>query len=352
MDVDTFANHISNLGKQDFNILCEIVLKDVLGLKAFNVDGKGDGGTDYTVLDEQGKRDSCAYQVTTQKTDIENKAYRDAKRAIEQLGVNQYFFLPTYKLNEIETRKLERTISDDLGIIASVYSPRVMAEFVIEHKLVRKFLQMTGVEDGVKQSKDSIDYLEMALHTYTFLSSDARNLKSQIYDDTLLYILSNTEFGSTREDLINETKNLLKLSETKATVLNGRIDALMQKGHIIKSDNGSVVLSASMAEEIALRKNLYNTEQNTFYTAQRDLMEEYGVKWDASDSKQSSVWLANAIIDQQISGLASAGAKISNPLFKNARKHGLDKLRTYLLTKRINTFTVEEVFKRQSHKAQ
>lgn len=347
MDLDTFANHITKLGKQDFNILCEIVLKDVLGLTAFNVDGKSDGGTDFMVLDEQGKRNSCAYQVTTQKTDIEKKAYGDAKKAIEKLGVNQYFFLPTYNLNEIETRKLERTISDELGIRATVFSPKVMAEFVIEHKLVRKFLQLTGVEEGIKQSKDSIDYLEMALHTYTFLSSDARNLKSQIYDDTLLYILSNADFGKTRDELIGETKDLLKLSETKSAMLNGRIDALMQKGHVKKADGGNVVLSSAMAEDIALRKNLYNTEQSTFYSAQMDLLKDYDVKWDENDSKQSSVWLANAIIDQQISGLASAGAKISNPLFKNTRKHGLDKLRTYLSTKKkIDAVTLEEVLKK------
>lgn len=347
MDLETFANHITNLGKQDFNILCEIVLKDVLGLQAFNVDGKGDGGTDFVVLDEQGKRNSCAYQVTTQKTDIERKAYGDAKKAIDKLGVNQYFFLPTYNLNEIETRKLERTISNDLCVRATVYSPKVMAEFIIQHKLVRKFLQLTGVEDGVKQSKDAIDYLEMALHTYTFMSSDARNLKSQIYDDSLLYILSNTEIGKTREELIIEAQDLLKLSEAKAATLKGRIDALIQKGHVKKADNNNVVLSSSMAEEIALRKNLYNSEQSTFYSAQMDLLKEYNITWDADDSKQSSVWLANAIINQQISGLTSAGAKISNPLFKNTRKHGLDKLRNYLSKKKqIDAVTLDEVLKK------
>ena len=130
-------------------------------------------------------------------------------------------------------------------------------------------------------------------------------------------------------------------------MLNGRIDALMQKGHVRKTENGNFILSDSMAEDIALRKNLYSTEQGTFYTSQMDLLKEYDVKWDANDSKQSSVWLANAIIDQQISGLASAGAKISNPLFKNTRKHGLDKLRTYLSTKKkIDSATLEEVLKK------
>lgn len=50
MDIETFANHITNLGKQDFNILCELVLKEMLGLKTFNVDGKNDGGADLSFL--------------------------------------------------------------------------------------------------------------------------------------------------------------------------------------------------------------------------------------------------------------------------------------------------------------
>lgn len=334
MDTETFTNHITNLGKQDFNILCRLVLHDVIGLNAFNVDGKGDGGTDFIALDEQGRRNSCAYQVTTQKSDIKRKAYADAKKALERLGVTQFFFLPSYNLSESEARKIELSISKELGIRATVYSPKVMAEFVLEHKLVRKFFELTGVENGVKQSKDSIDYLEMALHTYTLISNDARNLKSQIYDDTLLYILSNTEAGLIRDELIAETKDLLCLSEAKVTKLNGRIDALMQKGHIKKTEVGTVMLSQSMAEDISLRKNLYNSEQSTFYSAQLDLMKEYGIRWGVEESKQTSVWLANAIIDQQISGLESAGAKISNPLFKGVRKHGLDKLRNFLLTKK------------------
>lgn len=347
MDVETFVNHITKLGKQDFKILCQLVLQDVLGLRAIHVDGKGDGGADFIELDEQGRRTSCVYQITTQKEDIKRKAYNDAQKVISKLGVNQFFFLPTYNLSESETRTIERTISDDLGIRAIVYSPKVMAEYVIQNKLVRKFFELTGVEDGIRQSKDSVDYLEMALHTYTFLSSDARNLKSQIYDDTLLYILSNIENGCTQETLLSETTDLLHLSVTKAATLNGRIDALMQKGHIKKLDNGLISLSTAMAEDISLRKGLYNSEQSTFYSAQKDLLNGYDIPWEPTDSKQSSVWLANSIIDQQITGLTSAGAVISNPLFKSTRKHGLDHLRRFLLKKKkLDTHTLEEVVKK------
>ena len=347
MDIGTFTNHIKSLGKQDFDILCRIVLKDVFGLNAINVDGKGDGGADYITTDDMGTRVQVVYQLTTQKTDVKNKAYRDAKKAVEKLGAKRFYFLPTYNLSEVDARKLEMDIEDDLNIRTTVYTPKVMAESIISHKLVRKFFELTGVVDGTAQSAATIDYLERALHTYTFLSSDARNLKSQMYDDSILYILSDTDAGKKREDLAGETMKLLQLSESKRAILNGRIDALIQKGTIRNVGDGMVALSSETAEEIGNRKTLYHSEQSTFLAAQKDLLNEYGIGWDIEDSKKSSVWIANDIIYQQISGLKSAGAEISSPLYKNVRRNGLDKLRSHLLTnKRLKAPLIEEVVKK------
>ena len=347
MDIETFTNHIINLGKSDFDVLCRIVLNDALGLHAINVDGKNDGGTDLVAFDGEGKRTPVAYQLTTQKTDLKNKAYKDAKKAIAKLGVRRFFFFPTYNLSETDARKFEIVIEDDLGIRSNVYPPRTMAGLVIEHNLVGKFFELTGVADGTSQSKVTIDYLERALHTYTILSNDTRNLKSQMYDDSMLYILSDAENGKKRGDLVNETIALLHLSETKRTVLNGRIDAMMQKGMIKNAGEGFVVLSSAIAEDISLRKRLYDSEQSTFYSAQVDLLKDYNVTWSEEDSKQSSVWIANDIIYQQISGLKSAGAEIANPLYKNLRRNGLEKLSSLLLTqKRVDTTKLDEVLKK------
>ena len=79
MDKETLANYISKLGKRDFEIACRITLSSALRLTAINVDGPGDGGTDFAQI-EDGKRTRAAYQITTQKSDIKNKAYKDAKK--------------------------------------------------------------------------------------------------------------------------------------------------------------------------------------------------------------------------------------------------------------------------------
>ncbi|MFK1720372.1 hypothetical protein ACIXAR_03455 [Bacteroides fragilis] len=92
MDIETLTNHISNLGKDNFNTACKIVLQDVFNLYAINVDGKNDGGTDFISTNEFGERTKIAYQITTQKTDIKNKAYKDALKSIEKLGVKKILF--------------------------------------------------------------------------------------------------------------------------------------------------------------------------------------------------------------------------------------------------------------------
>ena len=77
MDKETLANHISRLGKRDFEIACRLILHDIFNLIAVNVDGANDGGTDFAVFNSEGNRTKAAYQITTQKTDIRNKAYQN-----------------------------------------------------------------------------------------------------------------------------------------------------------------------------------------------------------------------------------------------------------------------------------
>ena len=110
MDKETLTNYIASLGKSDFESTCRLVLNKVFGFDAINVDEAYDGGSDFVVFHEDGKRQKVAYQITTQKTDIKNKAYKDAKKSLIRLGTKKYFFLCTYKLSEEAARKLENEI--------------------------------------------------------------------------------------------------------------------------------------------------------------------------------------------------------------------------------------------------
>lgn len=344
MDIETLTNHIANLGKDNFNAACKIVLQDVFNLYAINVDGKGDGGTDFISTDEFGGRTPIAYQITTQKTDIRNKAYKDALKSVEKLGVKRFYFLASYNLSEIEVRKIENEISNDLNIQALCFSARNIAGFLINENLVNKLLIDTNFPDLHSFSQRTYDYKEMALHSYTLISEDANNLKGQIYDDSILFILSNRS-GLREDELIEEVISFLGLPETKVDSIKRRIGALFGKSKLKRGDGGLIELHDVSKNDIKARKIVYEKELSNLASAQIDLLRnDYGIDWTVEDSRKVSIWIANSFIIDQIANLKEVKASItSNPIF-DVEKNGIDKLKSFLTEqKKINFETVNEI---------
>ncbi len=333
MDKETLTNHISKLGKHYFDVACKIVLRDIFELSAINVDGKNDGGTDFSELDEFGKRTSVAYQITTQKTAIKNKAYNDAKKTIKKLGVTRYYFLTTYILSETELRKLENKISSELKIQSVCLDASSIASLILEENKLNKFLDETNAPLPSSQYKGHLDYREMALHSYTLLSSDSKQLKENIYDDTILFILSNNENLSEAE-ILEQVDEFLELDSNKEEIIKRRIGALFGKQKLAWGDNGNIELKITAKDDIKSRKEIYQRELFNLVSAQTDLLADYKVEWKVEDSVKISVWLADTFISQQISNLREIKASIvAHPIFSNFDNDGINKLRKYLLKK-------------------
>lgn len=334
MDKETLANHISRLGKDYFNVACKIVLRDIFELSVINVDGRNDGGTDFSELDEYGKRTTVAYQITTQKTAIKNKAYNDAKKAIKKLGVSRYYFLTTYILSETELRKLENKISTELEIQCICLDANSIASLLIEECKLSKFLDETNSQQPTSRYASQLDYQEMALHSYTLLSSDSKQLKENIYDDTILFILSNNESLSDL-DVLKQVGDFLELDSNKEDIIKKRIDSLFGKQKLSRSDDGNIKLNLTTKEEIKSRKEIYQRELFNLVSAQTDLLAEYQVEWKDEDSVKISVWLADAFVYQQISNLKEIKASvIAHPIFQNFNNDGIGKLKSFLLKKK------------------
>lgn len=343
MDIETLTNHISGLGKYYFENACKIILQDVFNLHAVNVDGKNDGGTDYTSFSESGQRLSVAYQITTQRTAITNKAYKDAKKSIEKLGVTRFYFFTTVNIDETDIRKLENQISIELDIPSTCLSSRNIAGLMIKENLLNRFLDETNYPLP-REISSVLEYREMAVHSYTLLSDDAAKLKSGIYDDTVMFILSNKE-SYEEEVLLLEVKHFLNLSEEREEVLKRRLGALFGKNLIRRTADGLIQLTPQTKNELESRKTIYEIELTSLASAQVDLMRnEFSTDWTAEDSKKVALWIANAFISDQISNLKEAKASIvSNPLF-DIEENGLDKLRTFLIKeKKIQPKVAEEI---------
>jgi len=333
MDTETLSNHISKMGKTYFDNVCKIVLRDIFNLNAINIDGKGDGGSDFVSFSDSGERANVGYQITTQKTDIKNKAYRDSKKAIEKLGIERYYFITTYNLTEVEVMLIQEQITTELGIHTICLAPRHIAGLILNAGLLNKLLDESNYPLP-RDYKSSYDYREMALHSYTLLSDDAAKLKSNIYDDTILFILSNhTKLNE--ETLSTKVKEFLNLGDQKENIIKRRIGALFSKQKLIWTDDRDIKLSQEALNELDSRKALYEIELNSLSSAQVELMiSEFNCEWTEEDSKKVTVWLANISILYKINSLKEIRASIvSHPLF-DLENNGINKLRDFLSKKK------------------
>ncbi|HZH88332.1 MAG TPA: hypothetical protein VFD78_04055 [Chitinophagaceae bacterium] len=340
MDTETLTNHISKLGKHTFENACKIVLQDVFNLKAINVDGQNDGGTDFTGFTATGERINTAYQITTQKSDIKGKAYRDAKKTIEKLGVDKFYFLTTININEIDARKIEHKITEELGIQSICLGAKQIAGLILSEGLLNKFIDDSNYPLP-KGTKTQLEYNEMALHSYTLLSADASKLKMGIYDDTILFILSDKK-SMEQCDLIEETIQFLQLSHEKENELQRRIGALFGNSLIEKNEAGEIELSEQTKNDLHARKSIYEIELSSLAAAQVDMMRsDFEKDWSVADSKKVALWIANAYISDQINNLKDVKASIvSNPLF-DLEENGQAKLKNFL--KADKGFEINEV---------
>lgn len=333
MDKETLSNHISTLGKRDFAIACRIVLEKVFDFDVINVDGPRDGGSDFTSFSVDGKRCSVGIQITTQKSDIKNKAYSDAKKCLTKLGLKRFYFLSTYRLSEEDSRKIEQEIEDDLNIRTHVYDSSVIAGFLIKNSLVTEFLDETGFPDLRQVYHSAVDYKQMVLHSYTLLSSDAKNMKEQIYEDTILLVISGKTDGMTQEEIVTETINLLTLPSIKEERIKSRIDALLSKSKIKKQD-GLYYISPDSKREIENRQILYEKELETLASAQTDIMREYSIEWTIDDARSTSVWIANTYLANQLSTLEKVDAPLTKDLYKHIDDNGIKILTDFLIKKK------------------
>ena len=59
-------------------------------------------------------------------------------------------------------------------------------------------------------------------------------------------------------------------------------------------------------------------------------MKDYDVSWSETDSRQASVWIANAYMSKQLQTLESADATLADNFYKKISRNGHTQLRDYL----------------------
>ncbi|WP_158467751.1 hypothetical protein [Pseudomonas putida] len=332
MDHDTLVNHIKGLSKTLFDAACHIVLKDYFGINAINVDGANDGGADFISVDSKGARNNAIYQITTQKEKVPEKLGRDIVKSIEKLSASRFYFFTTTNVSETESRKYELKYSTELELPVSFFSARHIAEFLLDGGLLNRFLD--AVNYPLPRSfNGSVDYKEMALHSYSIMSDDAKGMRDGVYDDTILFILSDGR-ELEESELTSRVLQFLSIESDKEEYLKKRIGALFSKQSLQRLQGGKIGLSQNSMQDIQSRKRIYEQELSDLAAVQIDIMrKDFSVDWTISESRDISIYIADAYIVQQMDLLKDIKAKISvEPIF-NHRDRDQNSIRDYIREK-------------------
>ncbi len=308
MDKETLTSHIKNLSKAYFDSACSIILRDHFSLDVINVDGPYDGGTDFLCVKRNGSRAAVAYQVTTQKEKLREKIDDDVIKVANDLGVNRLFVFSSNNLGEISLRNLEEKYTQQTGLHVICYGARQVAGFLLEGGLLNKFLDRTGYPLP-RSHVSGTDRRSMALYSYSVISSDARSMRDNVYDDTIAFILAEVR-ESSEEKLISSVIHILGLDDGKGAYLSRRVGALFSRQIVKRSGNGLLQLSPGALADVESRKRIYQKELDDLSASQIDIMrDDFSVNWTMDNSKEVCAYIAEMQIAKQVELLASIQAE-------------------------------------------
>lgn len=104
--------------------------------------------------------------------------------------------------------------------------------------------------------------------------------------------------------------SFLNIESDKEEYLKKRIGALFSKMAIQRLESGAIGLSQSSKQDIESRKRIYEQELSDLAAVQIDIMrKDFEVDWSISESKDISIYIADAYIGQQMDLLGDIKAK-------------------------------------------
>jgi hypothetical protein len=318
MEAESIEGFIKNLGKTDFDAVSALLLAKVFNLTAINVDGKGDGGSDWRVFRDQGGSTTAAYQQTVQDARWKIKAIEDARKAVKELGATRYFFLTSRSRESAELVDTANTIVSELKIPATCLGARELAELVVGRGLIAEFFDAIKAPVNIVTSARP-DVREVLLHSYVSLGSATADLRNDVYDDTLMFSLHIAEQPPARQQLVALAIQLLGCPEARREHVNRRVDSLLTRGWIKPGPEGRLLLATAKEAEVSAAERLYFAELSSLAASQAHLLHtKFGKAWSEDDAKRAGLFLARLFIQKQLETARHASLELTSlGLFHN-----------------------------------
>jgi hypothetical protein len=319
MDAEEIQKRLLSLGQRNFRRVVGLVLKRVLIYDSINVDGGGDGGSDWLAFHQDGQRLRIAIQDTVQ-AGWEKKALEDAKKAKAELAVNRYLFFTNRSHHQAPITQLEDKITRQTGLSCSVFEGRKIAELIQERGLGEEFLAVLGE----MVAKRPPEMPEICLCAYGNLSADRQNHRDEIYRDTLLMACYEAGKPLHRREIVDLAIEFLATSSMQRPALELQVERLLSKGQLRKVLDGNLEITPDTMKRLRESEHLYLSDWAGLESSQMQLMKSVAssVPWSTEDARQATVFVARMFLQEQFDLLRHArvdnlitnwSARIGNP---------------------------------------
>lgn len=327
MDAEDIKTRIISLGRRQFKAVVSLFLKRYYNLTAIDIDGPGDSGNDwFTFKEPGGKILRLCVQDTVQDQRWEEKAVKDAIKAVSELNANRYFFFTKRAHNPSNVLDVRNRIYQDAEVDAEVWEATSMAQMIVTKEWEEDFLSAIG--SAFSQKRPSMP--EISLCTYCNLSADAKTHRDEIYADTLLSVLRECD-PTSKEKLIESVLHLLGSSPGQRQLIDKQIQSLLSKKKVVQhSETKLLSLSNQTRKMIEQSERLYFNDWAELKTKLGEVLLEFKVHWKPEDAEVFTVNLARWFVANQMEGLRNAGAELLSGSWAQNMSAGDQSLREIL----------------------
>ena len=338
---DIIKSKIMSLGKMQFDILVSFVMKKLFNYYAIDVDGNNDGGCDLRVMGFNGspilfhnssKNPVLAIQKTIQDTNWENKAFQDAKHALEKIpNLSGYVFLTSIPHGQVALRRIEQKISNELGIPASCYGARELSGMIFESHLFGEFAAILGlpIDDKILNRPDANMVM---LHSFFALNEGREKIREEVYDIALsIKLFSYGDLGCDQTSLITDTIRFLNIGDNKSHEFIARINSLLSRGKINKVEK-KLYLSEESRKDIEIANSIYLSEMDLLKKDLLEIISSNGGMFSDDQCAEIALLIAQVYVEKQSTTLNRLALSTIIPINRGTGVSPLSRLTTLLFS--------------------
>lgn len=294
MDQGSLSKLISSCQEQPFLKIAEKFCSIFLRVTAINVNGKGDGGSDFRVYQKNDFNDKIAIQISIQKK-WENKAKDDARKANEQLNIQEYYYLSSRIISNTNRIKIEQEIKEKISLDAKIFGASEIAGILLDNNEEYTVFEALGI--SLDLGKRSITLRDRVLFSYIALSDEVRDFKKAVIEQHILSLIMESDSSMNIDEIINRTADNLGVGDSDKIKIKSRVDNLLQEGKILRNSEGTFELTDKEKENRNKLMVLYEAEKELYIDGINHIIE----KELNSKIAKNDVWeIGKIIADSQI----------------------------------------------------